>query len=277
MKPIHKLIILCSFIALLMSACGPNAEQLAVTSAAETSAAASPTPLPTNTPTPTPVPTDTPVPTNTPVPTDTPTATKTPIPTNTPTITPTPGPFSFYDDFTTDTGGWENCDGCVWTNGTLVMGPYDPSSFFHSNYCTACEDNNFYRMAVDVTFIDGEVDRFFGVVFAEGQNDSYYLGISPWGFYTIARWHWDSEYWEELAFEQSNAVVGSYGTNHIEISVQPASNGNYADYYIYLNDTLIKVIYTLPVEPTWVGLAMDYHAQVAAYDNWEYVVIEPEE
>lgn len=155
------------------------------------------------------------------------------------------------------------------------MGPYDPSSFFHINYCTGCMDSPFYRMAVDVTFIEGEVDRFFGVIFADGNDYVYYLGISPWGFYTIDRWHWEQSYWENMSFAQSDAVFGSYATNHIEVIVQPAADPEYADYYIYLNDNLVKVIYTMKVEPTWVGLGMNYHAQVAAYDNWEYVVIEP--
>jgi hypothetical protein len=59
------------------------------------------------------------------------------------------------------------------------------------------------------------------------------------------------------------------------ILVQPTTKEGYTDYYIYLNDTLVQVLYTLEVEPTWVGLGMNYHAQVAAYDSWEYVVIEP--
>jgi hypothetical protein len=273
----HPLVhIVCLLSALLLAACGPSSQDVASTLAAETIAAASPSPLPTDTPIPTNTLTETPILTNTPIPTDTPTATRTRSPTKTRTITPTPGPFSFSDDFTVDSGGWEECEGCIWDNGTLVMGPYDPSSFFHANYCTACGSNIYYRMAVDVTFIDGEVDRFFGVIFADGISYMYYLGISPWGYYTMARWDYEGKYWEELAFEQSNAVIGSYGTNHIEVKVQPATKSGYADYYVYINDILVKVIYTRPDEYTWVGLAMDYHAQVAAYDNWEFVVIEPQ-
>ena len=70
-------------------------------------------------------------------------------------------------------------------------------------------------------------------------------------------------------------MIPSYGTNHIEVKVEPAKKAGYSDYYIYLNGTLIYVLYSLEDEPTWVGLGMNYHAQVAAYDNWEYVVIEP--
>ena len=275
MKSSIKTLILLVFVILLLCACGPDAQEQSATSAVETSAAASPTPLPTVTPTPTEKPTDTPVPTDTPIPTATPTATRTKRPTNTPTITPTPGPFSYFDDFTSNSGGWEECDGCRWENGTLILGPYDPSSFFHVNYCTACGEDSFYRMAVDVTFIEGEVDRYFGVIFADGEKYLYYLGISPWGFYTIDRWHWEDKYWDSVAFEQSSAIVPSYGTNHIEVIVKPATNTEYADYYVYINDILVRVLYSLKVEPTWVGLGMNYHAQVAAYDNWEYVVIEP--
>ncbi|OGO61169.1 MAG: hypothetical protein A2032_02465 [Chloroflexi bacterium RBG_19FT_COMBO_49_13] len=270
-----KILIVSFILSMLLVACGPDVQDQAATSAAQTIAAASPTPLPSDTPTPTDVPTNTPIPTDTPIPTNTRTATRTIPPTKTRTVTPTPGPFSFFDDFTSDSGGWGECAECRLENGTFIIGPFDPSSFFHDVYCITCDENNFYRMAVDVTFIDGEVDRFFGVIFADGAKYSYYLGISPWGYYTLSRWHWADDYWENLAFEQSNAVIGSYGTNHIEVIVQPATNADYADYYIYINDILVKVIYTLEVEHTWVGLAMDYHAQVAAYDNWEYVVIEP--
>jgi hypothetical protein len=276
MKCMKSSIILMSFFSLVLCACGPNAQEQAATSAAETSSAASLTPPPSDTPIPTTTATQTPIPTYTPLPTRTPTATRTLRPTNTPTITPTPGPFSFFDDFTTDSGGWQNCEGCRWENGTLIMGPYDPSSYFHDNYCTACSANNYYRMSVDVTFIEGEVDRFFGVFFADGTKDSYYLGISPWGYYTLDRWDYTDQYWDHLALKQSNAVIGSYGINHIEINVKPAAKEGYADYFIYINNNLVEVIYTHEVEPTWVGLAMDYHAQVAAYDNWEYVVIEPD-
>jgi hypothetical protein len=261
---------------LLLSACGPNAGQAAATNAAETIAAASLTPLPSDTPTPTETGTPTSTHTQTTTPTNTPTATLTPKPTNKPIITPTPGPFSFYDDFSTNSRGWEDCEECQWENGTLIMGPYEPSSFFHVNYCTGCGGNYFYTMEVDVTFIDGQVDRYFGVDFADGDKSTFYLGISPWGYYELLQYHWDQGYWDQIAFKQSSAVVPSYGTNHIKIVVQPAANGsNTAEYYVYLNDSLLQVFYNQDVALTTVGLGMDYHSQVAAYDNWKYTVIEP--
>lgn len=273
MKTMKISLFLFFVLGFFLAACGSNPQQQAATSAAETLAAAPIVP-PTNTP----APTDTPPPTHTttPIPTNTPTATSTRRPTKTPTITPTPGPFSFSDDFTSDSGGWEYCESCTWTNGTLVLGPYDPSSFFHVNYCSGCGLNLYYRFSVDVTFIKGEVDRFFGVIFADSEDYLYYLGISPWGFYTLDKWDYADEYWTNLAFEQSNAVIGSYGTNHIEVMVKPTTKADYADYYIYINDIVVRVVYSVKVTPSLVGLGMNYHAQVAAYDNWEYVVIEPE-
>ena len=129
--------------------------------------------------------TDTPTPTTTSTATVTPTATLTPTPTwtlrptNTPTVTLTPGPFSFFDSFASRSEGWEFCEACMWRDGTLIMGPYDPSSYFHVNRCWGCGAYTFYRVAVDVTFIDGEVDRTFGFVFGENEDAAYYMGISP--------------------------------------------------------------------------------------------------
>lgn len=74
---------LFSCIFLLLTACGPSAEQqTAMTATAMTATAAAWTPTPTTTNTPTP--TLTPTPTNTPTPTLTPTATNTPTPTRDP-------------------------------------------------------------------------------------------------------------------------------------------------------------------------------------------------
>jgi len=265
-------------LSILSAACdtGPSPQELAATYAVETSVAAqgqteTAIALPTDTPTITPSST----PTETSIPTETPTATRTRRPTNTPTITRTPGPFSYFDNFSSQSEGWPSCDGCVWQNGTLVMGPYDPSSFFHVNICMGCGANIYYRVAVDVTFIDGEVDRTFGIIFGENSENAYYLGISPWGAYTVERYDFAGSYWTTVNSAFSGSVVGSYGTNHIEVLVQPSTTSANAEYWIYLNGDLILTIYSRPISESQVGLAMNYHAQVVAFDNWEYVVIEP--
>lgn len=275
MKPAFRFLLILFIFTLLLNACGPSPEELAATSAVETIAAASPTPLPTDTPTPTGTSTETPTPTDLPSPTITPTATRTRRPTNTPTKTPTPGPYSYFDDFTYGISDWPDCEECSWEDGRLVMGPYDPSRWFHNNVCVACGENTYYRMAVDATFIDGQVDRFYGITFGTNNTTLYFMGVSPWGFYLISRYYYEDRYWADIAFVQSGSVVGSYGTNHIEVYVQPSSNPNFADYMVYLNGDLINAIYTRPAVDTWVGLAVDFHAQVVAYDNFEYIVIEP--
>lgn len=82
------IILLYSLFAVLITGCGPAAEELVLTYVAETEAAKSPTPAPTETavPSKTPVPTETPRPTQTAEPTSTLTPTHTLLP---PTATPT--------------------------------------------------------------------------------------------------------------------------------------------------------------------------------------------
>ena len=273
-KPFFVLLIVCTF---LLGACGTNATQSAATSSAETQAAVPPTAVPTNTPLPTdtstPLPTDTP----TPVPTDTPTLvpTNTPLPTNTPTITPTPGPFSFADDFSTNSGGWENCEMCNWTNGVLQVGPFDPTSNFHKNPCSGCGERTFYKIAVDATFVKGQVDRFFGVFVGDADGKQYYLGISPWQFYVVGQHVDDGDSWNVLALKWSGAVKASYATNHFEIAIKPTDKPNTANIFFTLNGQSVYVIYGAAVVPSKAGVGMNWHAVTANYDNWSYVEATP--
>ena len=271
MKRVYTVIVLLIACSFMLSSCGPPeqpAATLEITSA---------TPILTNTPIPsdnaTPLPTDTP----TAVPTDTPTIvpTDTPLPTNTPTITPTPGPFSFNDDFTTNSGDWEDCELCSWENEALLMGPFLPSSNFHKNYCTGCGVRTYYEVSVDGTFIDGQVDRFFGVFVGDAKGKQYYFGISPWQFYIIGQHTDEGDSWEVLDFQWSGTVNGSYATNHFKITIKPAYQPNTADYLFSLNDSIVYIIYGIPVGPSKVGLGMDWHAVTVSYDNWQYVEIEP--
>jgi hypothetical protein len=258
----------------LLSSCGSSAEQLASTYTAQTMAAIRPTSPPTDTP----VPSNTPLPTETftPIPTATATLipTDTPLPSDTPTITATPGPFSFFDDFTANSGGWEDCELCSWENGGLLMGPFQPTSNFHKNYCTGCGERTYYSIAVDATFVEGQVDRFFGVFVGDADGKQYYLGISPWQFYIIAVHTDDGDSWEVLDFQWSGAVKASYATNHFEVKIQPAYQPNTADYLFSLNGSTLFIIYGTPIKPSKAGLAMNWHAVTANYDNWEYLEIE---
>lgn len=270
---VKSIIIVSILFTLLLGACAPTAQP-----AAQQTEIFTQIPISTDTsvpPTDTAVPpTDTPVPpTDTPMPTNTPT--ETPIPTDTPTITPTPGPFSFMDDFTTDSGGWEDCELCKWENGGLLMGPFDPTSNFHSNTCTGCGEYTYYKVSVDATYIDGQVDRFFGIYVGGVDGKQYYFGISPWQFYVIAQ-HFDKgDSYDILSFQWSGTVNGSYATNTFAVDVLPAAQPNTADYFFKLNGKSIYVLYGRPVVPSTVGLAMDWHAVTASYDNWSFVEVEP--
>ncbi len=106
----RKHILFLAILMLVVTACGPSAEeQAAMTATVQTATAAAWTKTPTGTPTPTATFTPTPTPTTTFTPTPTETLTQTPTSTNTPTSTPDPhryqapdGTFSF-----TMLEGWE--------------------------------------------------------------------------------------------------------------------------------------------------------------------------
>ena len=254
-------LILLLALALIVSACAP---------------APTPTPDPTATPLP---PSPTPEP-----PTATATATilptDTPLPTETPTITPTPGPVFITDDFSSKSDNWEDCDECAWENGQFILGPYDPGSNLGESLnfvlCTGCGEHTYYRVAVDATFVDGQVDRFFGLLApiflsSNGQPSRlFYLGLSPWQYYTIRDYNYDEDQIKQLAFKNSSAVKPGRATNRFEITVKPGNSDATVDVTFYLNG---KALYTLPsvfASPSWVGLGMSFHSTTVAYDNFEY-------
>jgi hypothetical protein len=278
MKRLHLVLPTLCILTLVLSACGGeklSAEEIAATMVIETFAAVSPVVSPTLAPTDTltPVPTGTPTPTA--VPSITPEPTKTPIPSDTPTPTATPGPFTLFDDFAKDTGAWENCQYCTWENDALTMGPFPPSSVaVHTNLCSGCGTYTTYHMSVEGAFIDGQVDRFFGIVFGMTETSGYYLGISPWQMYIILEYHRDGDWWEVLEVEWSGAVNASYATNTFEVRVQPGAQTGTVDTFLYLNDTLIFTRYNQPARGAQVGLAMNFHDVTVSYDNFIFEEIE---
>jgi hypothetical protein len=263
------------WIIVMLSSCGPpgqsstDVSSITITDSTEDIQLKSKI-LPTVTFTPLPSETATLLPTGT----STPLPTDTPLPTLTRTVTRTPGPFSFFDDFTVNSGGWENCEKCSWENGGLLMGPFEPSSNFHKNYCTGCGERTFYKIAVDATFVEGQVDRFFGVFVGDAKGKQYYFGISPWQLYIVGRHIDENDSWEILDGQWSGVVKASYATNHFEVSIRPAIQRNTGDYIFSLNGSNVYIIYGIPVSPSRAGLAMDWHAVTSNYDNWEYLEIE---
>jgi hypothetical protein len=170
---------------------------------------------------------------------------------------------------------WENCEYCNWQNGMLMMGPFPASGeAVHMNLCTGCGASPIYHMSIDGTFDDGQVDRFFGIVFGVTETSGYYLGISPWQFYIILEYHADGDWWKILAFEWSGAVKASYATNNFEVRVQPGSQAGMVDTSIYLNGRLIFTVYNKPAIDAMVGLGMNFHDVTVNYDNFVFEEIE---
>ena len=164
---------------------------------------------------------------------------------------------------------------CSWENGGLLMGPFPPTSNFHKNYCTGCGERTYYEISVDGTFVEGQVDRFFGVFVGDVDGKQYYLGISPWQFYIVGQHSDEGDSWEVLDAKWSSAVNASYATNHFQVIIKPSIQDNKADIVFSLNGSTVYVIYGVSVKPSKAGLAMDWHAVTTNYDNWEYVEIGP--
>jgi hypothetical protein len=236
-----------------------------------------PAPEPSSTPLPPTLTPEPPTATATAVPTDTPTR----LPTDTPTITPTPGPVSITDDFSTKSDIWEDCDNCEWKDGQLLLGPYPAGSDAGENLnfivCTGCGNHKYYRVAVDVTFVDGQVDRFFGILapMSFGSEGEYirlfYMGLSPWQVYTIRDYNFDEQMVKRLAYKDSAGIVKpGKATNRLEVTVTPGKTDSTVDVTFRMND---KTLYTYPnlaLPATWVGLGMSFHSTTVAYDNFEY-------
>jgi hypothetical protein len=250
---------------------GISANELAATMIAQTATAASPATSPaTDAPMPI-LPTETPAP-----PALVPTITTT----SEPTLTAAPlGLLTFKDDFAKeDQVAWE-CTKCAWQDGALVLGPYDPgtnlSNSLNYNICKACGAHIYYHFKVEANFIEGQVDRYFGVIAGIVEKESaIYLGISPWQFYTIRYYNFPTKDVKDLSSKQSWMVKASRGTNTFEVDAKPDNKGT-VNYVFTLNGNRLYTLSGKPATPTMVGLGMSFHAVTVAYDNFEYEEVVP--
>ncbi len=264
---IKKLVVFAAILVIL-TACqpaGPSAKDLAATAVADTANTAEAAP---------PTATDTPAPTETPLPSPTVTVTATITPTSTPS-----GPLTFEDDFSKENKDAWQCTQCKWESGAFVLGPYDPGTnlvnSLNYNVCKACGAHTYYHFKVEANFMEGQVDRFFGVIAGiVEKKGAIYVGISPWGYYSIRDYNLENIGVKELAFKQSGIVVASRGTNIFEVDAKPGSKGT-VDYYFTLNGKRLYVLSGKPAVPSMVGLGMSFHAVTVAYDNFEYEEVEP--
>ena len=238
--------------------------------------------FPTETPTITPTftPTLTPVPTIT----ETPTLTPSPLPTDTPTITPTPGPFSFSDDFSqANSLSRYTCDHCKIEDGRLLFGPFDPQDNmgeqFSTVICEVCGQHTYYRVSVDVTYVSGPTDRFYGIVGLVSADQAklnrvIYFGVSTWQVYTVRDYDYDKSLLTELQSNLSGYINPTTATNHIVIEVKPSAQAGFVDVYFTVNGGLMYILYLQPAKPTYAGLGMSFHSMTVAYDNFLYEEIE---
>ncbi|RPI34726.1 MAG: hypothetical protein EHM70_01960, partial [Chloroflexota bacterium] len=222
-------------------------------------------PSPTTAPTDTAVPTDTPEPTATATATSTstatPTATNTPEPTATSTITPTPGPIVFTDDFSEDKGYWEECNVCEWKHEALYVGPYQPSDTTEAyvTYYKECGTPEFYKMSVDVTYIEGPTDRGYGIVIRDTGDYMIEFLISTWQITWVSKYDYHLEAWDMLNNTASQIFSGlinpGNSTNRIGVEVRPSGNGQ-SDYFIRINNKTYYVLYGQPTEAGRVGISI---------------------
>lgn len=250
---------------------GPDGQALVVTMQAQTAEAASPTPLPSSTPLPTA--TATPMP---PTATTPPTSTPTPEPSATLMPEPTPRKLVFTDDFSQESGAWSGCPDCVWKDGKLYMGPYEPGvdNDFHTIICDKCGERPFYRFAVDVTFTEGYADREFGLLIYETDEELMDLEIWPFQISVILKYDPKLNSWTRMRTNPDmvlNSMINpGTGTNRLEVAAKPATQSGLVDIYKKINGLVVYVIYGKEALPSLPGMAMAWHGMGAAYDNFSY-------
>lgn len=239
-------------------------------------------------PTETPTATLTFTPTNTFTPTstatETPTLTPSPLPSNTPTITPTPGPLSYFEDFSqTSALGHFSCEKCRIDGGRLLFGPFEPENNLGEQFrivlCETCGAHTYYRLSVDVSYVDGPTDRFYGITglidaTSTELNRVIYLGASTWQVYTIRDYDYKESILKELNTNATGYLNPSTASNHLELEIKPSAQPNLVDVYFRINGAVMYVLYSQPTVPTQAGLGMSFHSMTVAYDNFEYEELE---
>jgi hypothetical protein len=202
-------------------------------------------------------------------PTITPTATITPIP----TATSTPGPVIIQDDFSSDSGRWNECGMCRIENGYLKMGPY-PISQKGEAYIAVCGDCGIvqdYKMGVDATFVDGYTDRGYGLLLREGNGSFIDFEATTWQVYGVWFYNNDKNGWGTLLgddpWKLSGAMYPSYGTNRLEVEVTTQGGNN--NIKLFINGQLINTV-TAPAFSARVGLVVGLHSLGVKFDNFYF-------
>ncbi len=224
-----------------------------------------------------------PPPSVTPVP---PSETPVPSPTITPEPTPSPTPriIKLQDDFSSRSEIWGDCEICAWEEGRLIFGPYEPHGSGQDQifyvFCEACGENKYYRVAADVTYVEGYGgDRTFGILAGLGIHEVLAAGtVSTSQHAMYETFDLTTKRWGGTPFRTYGAVAPGAGTNRIEVSVVPAKSQGGADITVSVNGRNLILLYDQKVMPSKVGLYLGWHSIGVAFDNFEYEQLEmPEE
>jgi hypothetical protein len=218
------------------------------------------------------------------IPTETqlPTPTDTAVPTDTPLPTATPGPVIVKDDFSSQKDYWGDCENCQWKDGALFFGPYQPTGTGEDQIfyviCEACGLHTYYRVAADVTFVDGYGDRTFGILAGLNEDHNFISAgtVTTFKHAIYEQFDYMKNQWVGGNFKKFNAVNAGRGTNRVEVEIHPSSAPGRGDITVSTNNEVLISLPNQPVEPTWAGLYLGWHTVGAAYDNFEYEEIPAE-
>lgn len=208
-------------------------------------------------------------------PTSTPIPTK--YPTKVPTATATPGPLVINDEFDEDVGRWSGCNQCGIADGVFYLGPNPVENDYLGGYIAICEDCGYveyFKMAVDATYLTGPSDRGFGLVIWENDGNYVDIELTTWKYYGI----W---YFEKIGERGKNLWYPVTGegfistaylrpgrlTNRVEVEVANQSGRRMA--IVSINGKVVKT-FEMYGGPGRVGLVVGMHSIGISFDNFYF-------
>lgn len=184
----------------------------------------------------------------------------------------------FFDPFDRDTGNWEGCEECVWSEGQLQVGPWPTSGAYiqHNIVCVECGLPRFYRMAVDIMYEEGPSERGFGLLIKWNEEIMITAEVTPWQ--TLAVWRYDrsNDEWTMLQGDFYGAVKPGRQVNRLEVELTPAENGGRAIMAVGVNGRKQIALEGQPSAEGFVGLTLFGHATGASFDNFSFEPLGPE-
>jgi hypothetical protein len=183
------------------------------------------------------------------------------------------------DDFSQGLSAWLGCEVCDVKNGALLMGPYPIEGAYlqHNAICRLCGLARFYRMAVDVNFVEGVSDRGYGLLLRYTEEYMLTMEITPWQTVDVWKFDFETNEWEWINGRWSGLVRPGQQKNKIEVVVRPTSSANRSDsdIFIKVNGSSAFVIFNQPTDYGMVGLTIFGHASEVSFDNFEFETEDP--